>query len=215
MIGMRGRILSLAVALVVAAGGLTLRAPQAPSLESVLSVPLAAASEKAVAPTGARAATARTFSVDEAMRELDLIRPSRPKLADDFTIPTADGKSFKLSAHRGRPILINFWATWCPPCLEEMPAMERLWRAQKEAGFVMLAVAVDSNPKLIAPFLERHGLTFVVGLDTKMELANAYGVRALPSSFVVDREGKLAGLAIGPRTWDNTAAHALFERLAR
>ena len=94
-----------------------------------------------------------------------------------------------------------------------MPALERLWRAQKDAGFVMLAVTVDANPKLAAPFVERHGFTFTVGLDPKMELANTYGVRALPSSFVIDRDGRLAGVAVGPRVWDNTAAHALIAGL--
>jgi peroxiredoxin len=161
----------------------------------------------------AAAGAGKSLSLDEAIRELELIRPPRSKAADDFTIPTSDGKTFKLSAQRGRAVLINFWATWCPPCLEEMPALERLWRAQKDAGFVMLAVTVDANPKLAAPFVERHKFTFVVGHDPKMELANTYGVRALPSSFVIDRDGRLTAVAIGPRVWDNVAAHALIERL--
>ena len=160
-----------------------------------------------------RATSAKALSLDEAIKELDLIRPPKPKFADDFTIPTAGGTTFKLSAQRGRPVFINFWATWCPPCLEEMPALERLWRAQKDGGFVMLAVTVDANPKLAAPFVERHRLTFAIGLDPKMEVANTYGVRALPSSFVIDRDGRLAAVAVGPRSWDNVAANALIERL--
>src|SRR5262245_26744364 len=76
-----------------------------------------------------RATSARALTLEEAIKELELIRPPRPKFADDFTIPTAGGATFKLSAQRGRPVFINFWATWCPPCLEEMPALERLWRA--------------------------------------------------------------------------------------
>jgi peroxiredoxin len=160
-----------------------------------------------------RSSPGKGLSLDEAMRELELIRPPRPKFADDFTIPTANGKTFRLSAQRGRTVFINFWATWCPPCLEEMPALERLWRAQKDAGFVLLAVTVDANPKLAAPFVERHGLTFAIGLDPKMELANTYGVRALPSSFVIDRDGRLTAVAIGPRVWDNVAANTLIERL--
>lgn len=93
--------------------------------------------------------------------------------------------------------------------------MERLWRAQKGAGLMMLAVAVDADAGVVAPFLKRHGLTFPVGLDTKMELANTYGVRALPSSFIIDREGRLAALALGPRAWDNVATHSLIEGLVR
>jgi peroxiredoxin len=158
--------------------------------------------------------SAKSLSLDEAIRELELIKPPKPKVAEDFTIPTANGQPFKLSAQRGRAVFINFWATWCPPCLEEMPALERLWRKQKDGGFVMLAVTVDSNPKLSTPFVEKHGFTFTVGYDPKMELANTYGVRALPSSFVIDRDGRLTAVAVGPRVWDNVAAHSLIERLS-
>ena len=215
------RTLSLtltAVALAAAVAAMLYTARRA-SLPPTAVPRITASSETASAPTPAVAPRApragRVLSVDEAIKELDLIRPSRPKLADDFTIATADGKPFRLSAHRGRPVFVNFWATWCPPCLEEMPAMERLWRAQKDAGLVVLAVSVDADTAVVAPFLKEHGLTFPASLDAKMELANTYGVRALPSSFIVDREGRLTALALGPRAWDNVAAHSLVEGLAR
>ena len=177
-------------------------------------VEVAAAVANASGPAASpRIATGKSLSLDEAIKELDLIRPPRPKVADDFTIGTAGGKTFKLSAQRGRPVFINFWATWCPPCLEEMPALERLWRAQKDAGFVMLAVTVDANPKLATPFIERHGFTFTVGLDPKMVVAEQYRVRALPSSFLIDRDGNLAGIAVGARDWDSPAARAVVETL--
>ena len=191
------------------------RAPLLPAPAPRITAPSEAAPAPApeAAPRVTRAG--RVLSVDEAIKELDLIRPSRPKFADDFTIRTADGKPFRLSAHRGRPVFVNFWATWCPPCLEEMPAMERLWRAQKDAGLVVVGVTVDADPGVVSPFVKRLGLTFPVGLDTKMDLANTYGVRALPSSFIIDREGRLAALALGPRAWDNVAAQSLVEGLAR
>ena len=215
MFGMRRTLLlTLTAAMVVTAAASVFFAARAPSFETAQGAPRTMVSEAPPPAASPRAVAARRLSVDEAIKELDLVRPSRPKLADDFTIPTAAGTPFRLSAYRGRPVFINFWATWCPPCLEEMPAMERLWQAQKAAGLVMLAVTVDADPKLVTPFLERHGLTFAVGLDTKMDVANTYGVRALPSSFVIDREGRLAALAIGPRVWDNVAAHSLIERLA-
>jgi peroxiredoxin len=208
---------TLIAVMLVAALAAAFYATRPVPFEAAPATPRVAAAERlpvpAAAPRAARAG--RVLSVDEAIKELDLIRPSRPKLAGDFTVPTADGKSFRLSAHRGRPVFVNFWATWCPPCLEEMPAMERLWRAQKGAGLVMLAVAVDADAGVVAPFLKRHELTFPVGLDTKMELANTYGVRALPSSFIIDREGRLAALALGPRAWDNVATHSLVEGLVR
>jgi peroxiredoxin len=149
--------------------------------------------------------------LDEAVRELDLVRPTRLKRAEDFTVALLRGEPLKLSEQRGKPVMINFWATWCAPCREEMPAMERLYRRHREHGFVLLAVSVDADAALVRPFLEQHKLTFPVTLDSKMSLANAYGVRALPSSFLVDRDGNLAALALGPRAWDNRVAHALVE----
>jgi peroxiredoxin len=157
----------------------------------------------------------KVLSLAEAMKDLDLIRPSRAKLAEDFTLATPGGGTFRLSQHRGKVVMINFWATWCPPCLEEMPAMQRLYQRQKEAGFTLVAVSVDADPKKIGPFVAGHKLTFAIGLDPKMDLANGYAVRALPSSFLVGRDGNLAALAIGPRHWDGDAAHAVVEGMAR
>jgi peroxiredoxin len=157
----------------------------------------------------------KVFALPDAVKELDLIRPARAKLAEDFVLPTTSGGPFKLSAHRGRVVMVNFWATWCPPCLEEMPAMERLYRQHKDAGFTLIAVSVDGDPALVGPFVARHRFTFPVALDTRMDLANSYTVRALPSSFIVARDGTLAALAIGPRHWDSDAAHSLVEGLAR
>jgi len=153
--------------------------------------------------------------VQKAMKELDLIRPVQPKLAEDFTLKKPDGAIFRLSEHRGKVVFINFWATWCPPCREEMPAMERLFRQSQKDSLVMLAVSVDADPTVVTQFLKEQRFTFAVGLDPKMELANTYGVRALPASFLVDRQGYLATLALGPRSWDTRAARALVEGMSR
>jgi peroxiredoxin len=167
------------------------------------------------ATAAARPRAGKVLPLEAALKELDLIRPSRAKLAEDFTLPTHGGGKVRLTEQRGKVVMINFWATWCPPCLEEMPAMERLYRQHKDAGFTLIAVSVDADPKKVAPFVADHKLTFPIGLDPRMEMANSYGVRALPSSFIVSRDGKLAALAIGPRAWDNDAAHSLVEGLAR
>ena len=172
--------------------------------------PASAATETAA---GSPVYTASLSGVDEAARELDLIRPSKPKQASDFTVSLVSGDTLKLVGQRGKPVLINFWATWCAPCREEMPAMERLYLKHRERGFVLLAISVDSDVALVKPFLQKHKLTLPVALDAKMDLANTYGVRALPASFVIDRNGYLAALALGPRAWDNRAAHTLVEGL--
>jgi peroxiredoxin len=155
------------------------------------------------------------LSVADAVKDLDLIRPARAKAAEDFTVPLARGERFRLADQRGRVVLLNFWATWCPPCREEMPALDRLHRQHKDAGFVLLALSLDADPAVVAPFLAERKLGFLVGLDPRSDVANAYGVRALPSSFVIDRDGRVAAIAIGPRAWDNDAAHSLIEGLAR
>src|SRR5206468_1010947 len=110
---------------------------------------------------------------------------------------TPGGQRFRLAEQRGKVLLVNFWATWCGPCREEMPAMERLWQRQKDQGFVLVAVSVDIDPKVVHPYLAKYKLTFPVALDPKLDVGNAYGVRALPSSFVVDREGYVAALGLG------------------
>lgn len=133
--------------------------------------------------------------------------------AEPVSVAAADASALGMLRKNdsGKFRLINFWATWCAPCREEMPAMERLYRRHHERGFVLLAVSVDTDAALVRPFLEQHKLTFPVTLDAKMSLANAYGVRALPSSFLIDRDGNLAALALGPRAWDNRVAHALVD----
>jgi peroxiredoxin len=205
-------LIALLLALAAAGGAvfaLSIGTPSRPSDEARASVPPAAV-PGVVTPT-VRAGAA--VSLDEAMRELDLIRPSRQKVAEDFTLKMPDGTSFRLSDQRGKTVIVNFWATWCPPCREEMPAMERLYRQHKERGLVVVAVSIDADPAVVAPYVRENKLTFPVALDPKSEIANTYGVRALPSSFVVDRDGTMTAFALGPRHWDNAASHSLVEAL--
>jgi len=152
----------------------------------------------------------------DAFRDLDLIRPARTQQAPDFTVPGVRGERYALRDVRGKLVLLNFWATWCPPCKEEMPSMERLYRRYNERGLTILAVSIDSGgAQAVAEFATALGLTFPIGLDQKLEVANRYGVRALPSTFLIDRDGNTAAVALGPRDWDGSAAHAVIESLLR
>jgi peroxiredoxin len=203
--------MSLTVVLVAGAvlvGGASMLALRTPS--PAVPVPPLPTSTPSAAPRSSFPA-----AVDAALKELDLIRPARPKLAEDFTVARLGGGRFRLAEHRGKTLLINFWATWCPPCREEMPAMERLWQHHKNAGFMIVAISVDADPKVVAPYIEEHGYTIPVMLDPTMEVANAYAVRGLPSSFVIDRDGGLVAVAIGPRAWDHRASHAMVDALVR
>lgn len=199
--------LFLALVLAVAAAGVGLLASAKPP------APETSARSATDGPAGALAPS--TADLDAALRELDLVKPSRSRGAEDFALPALGGGSFRLSEQRGKTVLVNFWATWCPPCLEEMPAMERLWRKHKDAGFVLVAVSVDADPQKVVPFATAHKLTFPIVFDSKMAVAEKYGVRALPSSFLLRRDGGLAALALGPRHWDSKASHRLIEAMAR
>jgi len=203
----------IVLALVIAAAAVGFFTGQ-PRHDAVASSPAPPAGPPPAA-VPAKPRAGKVLPLAEAMKELDLIRPSRVKAAEALSVTMPGGGTFRLSEQRGKVVMINFWATWCPPCLEEMPAMERLYRQHKDAGFTLLAVSVDADASKVTPFLTSHKLTFPVGLDPKMDLANTYSVRALLSSFIVDREGNLAALAIGPRHWDGNAAHSLVEGMAR
>jgi peroxiredoxin len=162
------------------------------------------------------AAAAPPARAQEAFERLDLIRPPRPKPAADFTVPGLDGKTVRLQDFRSRVVLLNFWATWCPPCKEEMPSMERLYRRYKARGFVILGISIDADgAAAVAPFVKKLGLTFPIGLDPKMTVANRYGVRALPSTILVDRNQKTVAIAVGPRDWDGAPARAVMEVLLK
>ncbi len=207
----------IALGVVVAAGvGLYAAWSRGPEPADGVATPAADATETAVRrPAALKPRRGRSLSVADASRALDLIRPTREKYAEDFTLPLADGSQFRLANQRGKVIMINFWATWCGPCREEMPAMERLWRHQKDQGFVLVAVSLDANTDAVAPYVKQLGLTFPVALDPKMDAGNVYGVRALPSSFIVDRRGKVVALALGPRHWDGDAGQSLIEGYLR
>jgi peroxiredoxin len=152
----------------------------------------------------------------DAFKELDLLRPGRPMIAADFTVAGLTGPPLRLSDFKGKVVFLNFWATWCPPCKEEMPSMERLYRRYKDKEFTILALSIDSGGAApVGAFVKKLGLTFPIGLDTKTTVANQYTVRGLPATFLIDRKGTIAAVAIGPRDWDSKAAHAAIESLLR
>ena len=153
----------------------------------------------------------------EPAKELELARPGRAQTAQPFEVATPEGGKLSLAEYRGRVVLLNFWATWCEPCKEEMPAMERLYQKHRAQGLVVLALSNDSegSTQRVARFVKESGFTFPVGLDPRLKVANLYRVRVLPSSLVIDRKGTLSFVALGPREWDKPAAHQLFESLLK
>jgi len=146
---------------------------------------------------------------------LNLIKPSPPMAAKNFSVSGLNSRPLRLSDFKDKVRLLNFWATWCLPCKEEMPSMERLFRRYQGRGFTIIAISIDANIPAVEPFVKHLGLTFPIGLDPKLVAANDYTVRALPSSYLIDRGGTIIAIALGPRDWDGGAAHGAIEALLR
>jgi peroxiredoxin len=148
---------------------------------------------------------------------LSLMSPKPVKPAKDFRVSAPNNRALTLADFKGKVVFLNFWATWCKPCEEEMPGMERLYQKYKDKGLVVLAISedADSAAGAVATFVKKHSLTFPVGLDPKMTVAASYGVWALPSTFIIDRQGNRAHFANGPREWDGQAARDLFEAMLK
>jgi len=125
--------------------------------------------------------------------------PRQGFLAPDFTLQSLEGKNFTLSELRGQAILVNLWATWCLPCRAEMPAMQRMYEEYKDQGFVVLALNMtyQDTPSAVLPFVQEHGLTFPILLETNGQAAGQYELRSLPSSFFIDRNGIIQEVVIG------------------
>ncbi|HEX7787373.1 MAG TPA: TlpA disulfide reductase family protein [Methylomirabilota bacterium] len=155
-------------------------------------------------------------SAEDPVAALSLIRPKPVKEAPEFQVRTPDDRTIRLADLRGKVVFLNFWATWCEPCREEMPSMERLHRAYKDRGLVVLAISLDAQgASVVNPFVRKFALTFPIGLDPKMAVRETYGVWAVPSTFIIDKHGKRVLFANGAREWDGKAAHAVIESLLR
>ncbi len=145
---------------------------------------------------------------------LALVKPNPVQTAKPFRVDTPDNRPLSLSEFKGKVVFLNFWATWCKPCEEEMPSMERLHQRFKDQGLVVLAISEDAGgASVVGPYLKKHKLTFPVGLDPKTSVASLYGVWAIPSTFIIDKRGNRALFANGPREWDGPHGRALFQSL--
>lgn len=117
--------------------------------------------------------------------------------APDFALKTPDGQTIRLSDLKGRPVLVNFWATWCAPCAIEMPALEETYRKYKDQGLVVLGVNQAETPDKVSQYMRERGLTFPTVLDTDTSTAQLYRVTGYPTTWIIDRQGNLQQLRRG------------------
>lgn len=124
------------------------------------------------------------------------VRPEVGYLAPDFTLSTLDGGMVTLSELKGKRVFLNFWASWCPPCRMEMPAIQSVYES-KEPDVVFVAINIQEPKAQVRKFMDDNGYTFPAALDTAAKVASLYLVRAIPTSFVIDAEGVIRAKHIG------------------
>ncbi|MFI5399571.1 MAG: TlpA disulfide reductase family protein [SAR324 cluster bacterium] len=151
----------------------------------------------------------------ETKNPLQLDEPKVPVQALDFTAVNLNGKTVTLMDYRGAVVVLNFWATWCVPCLEEMPALDRLNKALAGRTFRVLAIDLEEPAAKVQEFAKTHRFSFDLLLDTAGEISSHYGVTRIPITYVLDPRGFIVSRAVGPRVWDRPGSMTFFENLMR
>ena len=123
--------------------------------------------------------------------------------AVDFLLTDLDGNQHRLSDYRGQVVIINFWATWCPPCRDEMPSMQRAWEQLEKEDILMLGINVGEDEDIIFQFTASYPVEFPLLMDRDSKVINQWPVNGLPTTFVVDPKGEIVYRAIGGREWDD------------
>jgi peroxiredoxin len=149
----------------------------------------------------------RLFSNIGILKIPHISQPVEIQLKDVF------GNTVSLSDFRGKIVFLNFWATWCPPCVIEMPSMQKLHRRFKDKNFVMVAINSQETDAQVKSFFNKYKLSFTALLDSSAEVGAWFDVNAFPTTFVLDKKGRIIGRALGPREWDSQASVALFDYL--
>jgi thiol-disulfide isomerase/thioredoxin len=142
---------------------------------------------------------------------------SKPVPAPDFTLEDIDGNKFSLKAYRGKVVLLNFWATWCPPCRREMPSMERLNQDFKGKDFAVLALNQMEDSDQVFTYTAELAVTptFVILFDKNSDVARAFGVLGLPTTYLIDKKGNMRFRAIGGRDFDHPEVKKLILQLMK
>jgi len=151
--------------------------------------------------------------VKDSTNKLRLELPKAPTAAPEFELKNPAEKQLSLRDLRGKVVFLNFWATWCPPCIEEMPAMEKLHQELEKDGLVILAVNFQESAERMKDFFTQHNLTFTALLDHNGKVSELYQAWALPVSVVINKRGEIAAKAMGSKDWYSNEARELFRKL--
>jgi peroxiredoxin len=151
--------------------------------------------------------------LDRLLDDLQVSRIPDETRPVEFRLPDASGTIVDIADFRGKIVFLNFWATWCPSCVTEMPAMEKLHRKLKDRDFAMVTVSIQDSADAVEGFFKQNELTYTALLDLTGKSVPDFGIRAIPTTLILDKTGRIIGRVMGPRAWDSRKALAMFEHL--
>ena len=135
--------------------------------------------------------------------------------APDFSLPTLSPGSITLRDYRQRVVVVNFWVTWCPPCVQELPSLEKFAAQMRAQGVAVMGVSVDEDLAALQKFVSKAHLSFPIARDPDRSVASRYGTFKFPETYIIDRDGRIAEKIVGPINWQDPRIIALVQELAR
>jgi thiol-disulfide isomerase/thioredoxin len=158
-------------------------------------------------------AKTKSQELDRLFSDIGVLQISPDNDPLEIRLSDPDGRSVSLSEFRGKIVFINFWTTWCLACVIEMPSMEKLHQKFKDKDFVMVAINLQESAAGVKQFYKQYQLTFTTLLDITGDIGAALGINAIPTTLILDKNGRIIGKALGPREWESKESIALFEYL--
>lgn len=159
------------------------------------------------------AADSNDDQLDRLFHDMGILKIPDISLPVEIRLKDINGNTIRLSDFKGKIVFLNFWATWCLPCIIEMPSMEKLHRKFKDEDFVMVAINLMESEAQVKAFFEKLKLSFTTLLDSTGEVAAWFTINAVPTTYILDKQGRVIGKALGPREWGSQESFALFEYL--
>jgi peroxiredoxin len=151
--------------------------------------------------------------LDRLFNEMNVLRMTASAEPVQFKLKDLNGSTVTLSDYKGKIVFLNFWTTWCPTCRIEMPSMEKLHQKFKDQDFAMITINLQESALQVKHFFEEYKLTFTALLDSDGEVGIRYKIYSIPTTFILDKYGRVIARAVGPREWDSKASFDLFGHL--
>ncbi len=170
--------------------------------------------EQTAEPQSDTVSTSDPGAVRDALRQAGLRSLDEPVPSEDFELASLNGEKRSLSSFQGQIVVLNFWASWCGPCVEEMPGMQALYDDMQGQDVTVVAVNVQEQPKVVEEFVTSNEFSFPVLLDRDGSVASRYGVRGLPTSYIVTPDGEIVASKVGFHEWDTEVVREALQHVS-